>query len=174
MQLQIILSHITIKALLRSLHPTKTKGRLCAHLVCPVIKIYSEDCPDSSDAQAVLSLCYRHRLSSMLFLSGCGTNIYNIIADSFRPCYMKTLFEPRCEKTSLRGFRPGQTQTELHSHRRWLETWNFGFKKKRDCTIRVAVTTKLICTFVFAYAISRFSHNEAHLSLCQLQRGKPA
>ena len=41
-----------------------------------------------------------------------------------------------------------------------------------DCTIRVAktkalisfaVTAKLICAFVFAYAKSRFSHNEAHL-----------
>ena len=40
-----------------------------------------------------------------------------------------------------------------------------------DCTIRIAktkalisfaVTAKLICVFVFAYAKSRFSHNEAH------------
>ena len=30
-------------------------------------------------------------------------------------------FEPRCEKTGIRGFRPGPTQTSLHSHRRWLE-----------------------------------------------------
>ena len=30
-------------------------------------------------------------------------------------------FEPRCEKTGLRGFRPGPTQTGLYSHRRWLE-----------------------------------------------------
>ena len=29
--------------------------------------------------------------------------------------------EPRCEKTGLRGFRPGLTQTELCSHRRWLD-----------------------------------------------------
>ena len=28
---------------------------------------------------------------------------------------------PRCEKTGLRGFRPGPTQTGLYSHRRWLE-----------------------------------------------------
>ena len=26
--------------------------------------------------------------------------------------------EPRCEKTGLRGFRLGSTQTRLHSHRR--------------------------------------------------------
>ena len=29
--------------------------------------------------------------------------------------------EPRCEKTGLRGFRPGPTQTGLYCHRRWLE-----------------------------------------------------
>ena len=29
--------------------------------------------------------------------------------------------EPRHEKTGLRGFRPGPTQTRLYSHTRWLE-----------------------------------------------------
>ena len=33
-----------------------------------------------------------------------------------------TIYEPRCEKTGLRGFRPGPTQTRLYSHRRWLES----------------------------------------------------
>ena len=28
--------------------------------------------------------------------------------------------EPCCEKTGLRGFRPGPTQTGPYSHRRWL------------------------------------------------------
>ena len=42
---------------------------------------------------------------------------------------LKTLsYEPRCEKTGLRGFRPGPTQTGLYSHRRWLEAGNFGFR----------------------------------------------
>ena len=27
-------------------------------------------------------------------------------------------YEPHCEKTGLRGFRPGPTQTGLYSHRR--------------------------------------------------------
>ena len=63
------------------------------------------------------------------------------------------------------------TQTRLYSHRRWLETWNFGFGKQRYCTIQVAktkalisfaVTAKLICVFVFAYAKIRFSHVAAH------------
>ena len=70
------------------------------------------------------------------------------------------LIEPRCEKTGLRGFRPGPTQTRLYSHIRWLEARNFGFRKLRDCTIYVAktktlisfaVTAKLICVFLFAY-----------------------
>ena len=39
------------------------------------------------------------------------------------------LFEPRSEKTGLRSFRPGPTQTGLCSHRRWLEACNFVFKK---------------------------------------------
>ena len=53
---------------------------------------------------------------------------------------------------------------------RMLEFCNFGFKKKRDCTIRVAkpkalisfaVTSKLVCVFVFAYADIWFSHAAA-------------
>ena len=30
-------------------------------------------------------------------------------------------YEPRCEKTGLRGFRPSPTQTGLYNHRNWLE-----------------------------------------------------
>ena len=40
------------------------------------------------------------------------------------PCYLP--IEPHCEKTGLRGFRPGLTQTGLYSHRRWLEAGNLG------------------------------------------------
>ena len=47
-----------------------------------------------------------------------------------------------------------------------------------DCTIRVvktkalisfAVTAKLICVFVFAYAKSRFSHDSAQMSFTSLE-----
>ena len=88
--------------------------------------------------------------------------------------YIICIFELRCKKTGLRGFRPGPTQTGLYSRRRWLEALNFRFRKWRDFSLRVAktkslisfaVTAKLICVFVFAYAKSRFSHNEAHLIL---------
>ena len=86
---------------------------------------------------------------------------------------MSTQYEPRRQKTGLRGFRPGPTQTGLYSCWRWLETWNFGSRKQRYCTIQVAktkalisfaVTAKLICVFVFAYAKIRFSHVAAHMS----------
>ena len=36
--------------------------------------------------------------------------------------YLSILSEPRREKTGLRGFRPGLTQTDLYSHRSRLET----------------------------------------------------
>ena len=51
------------------------------------------------------------------------------------------------EKTNNLGFRPGLTQTRLYSHRRQLE----------------AITAKLICAFVFAYADCLFSYAGAHL-----------
>ena len=71
------------------------------------------------------------------------------------------IIEPRSEKTGLRGFPPDTTQTGLYSSTRWLEARNFVYRKKRDGTIYVAktkalisfaVTAKLICVFVFAYA----------------------
>ena len=37
---------------------------------------------------------------------------------------------------------------------------------KTKALISFAVTAKLICVFVFAYAKSQFSHNEAHLGMC--------
>ena len=43
--------------------------------------------------------------------------LYRVLEDIFS----QVLYEPRCEKTGLRGLRPGLTQTGLYSHRRWLE-----------------------------------------------------
>ena len=37
-------------------------------------------------------------------------------------------YELRSEKTGLRGFRPGPTQTGLYSQRRWLEARDFEFR----------------------------------------------
>ena len=61
-------------------------------------------------------------------------------------------------------FRTGPTQ-RLYSHRSRLEACNFGFKKKRKCSIcsenKRAVTAKLICVLVFAYADCWFYHEAA-------------
>ena len=40
---------------------------------------------------------------------------------------------------------------------------------KTKALISFAVTAKLICVFVFAYAKSRFSHGEAHMLWCLLK-----
>ena len=84
--------------------------------------------------------------------------------------------EPVREKTNNLGFRRCPTQTGLlYNHRRWLEAGNFGFRKKMNCTIRVAktkalisfaVTANLICAFVFAYADCCFSHAAAQICFC--------
>ena len=51
--------------------------------------------------------------------------------------------EPRRKKTGLRGFRQGRTQTDLYSHRRRLDAWNFRFlvaKTKAMISCVVSVT----------------------------------
>ena len=67
------------------------------------------------------------------------------------------------------------TQTGLYSHRSRLEACTFGFKMKKDFTIRAAktkaliscaVTAQLICGFVFAYAKCWFSNAVAMSNLC--------
>ena len=75
--------------------------------------------------------------------------------------------EPRRQKTGLRGFRPGPTQTGLYNHKIELEAWDFVFRKKRDCTIRLAKTKALIrswsASMFFALAKIRFSHVAAQI-----------
>ena len=45
------------------------------------------------------------------------------------PSENTTKWDVSCENQRS-GFRPGPTQTRLYSHRRWLEAWNFGFKRR--------------------------------------------
>ena len=64
------------------------------------------------------------------------------------------------------GFPPGSdTNRAVQSQKIWLETWNLGFRKLRDCTsyeaktkalISCTVSVQLICAFVFAYAKAGF------------------
>ena len=66
--------------------------------------------------------------------------------------------------------------TSLYNHRQWLDTGNLGFRKKRNCTIRVAktkalisfaVTAKVISAFGFANAGCWFSHEVANIQELQ-------
>ena len=53
----------------------------------------------------------------------------------------------------LFAFRPSQTQIRLYNHRKWLEICNYGFRKRRDCTIYVAKTKLLIsCTVTLLFS----------------------
>ena len=87
--------------------------------------------------------------------------------------------EPLHEKTNNLGFQSGPTKTELYMHRRWLEICDIESSVLTNCCIRVAktkalisfaVTAKLICAFVFAYADCLFSQAVAHLFYCYVYR----
>ena len=52
---------------------------------------------------------------SCLLLYMCGFNVDVLCIQ------LQFTYEPRSEKTGLRGFRPGPTQTGLCSHRIWLD-----------------------------------------------------
>ena len=60
-------------------------------------------------------------------------NIYELVIGK-----IEYTCKPMREKTNNLCFRPGPTQTGLYKHRSWLEAGKFGFRKKRNCTIRVA------------------------------------
>ena len=61
------------------------------------------------------------------------------------------------EKTCLRGFLTMSNRDRtVQPYRRWLEAWNFGFKKYSDCTIYVVKTKALISCAVTAQLISAF------------------
>ena len=70
------------------------------------------------------------------------------------------IYEPRCEKTGLRGFRSCPTQTGLYNNRRWLEACKFGLRKLGDCTIYVAKTKALISCAVTVQVRVRMSKSE--------------
>ena len=94
---------------------------------------------------------------------------------------MLFIYEPVHEETNNMG--PEQVQHKPScTSTRWLEAGNFGFRKERNCTIRVAktkalmsfaVTAKLTCAFVFAYADCWFSHAAADIELCSMLSAKP-
>ena len=79
-------------------------------------------------------------------------------------------YEPRCEKTCPQGFQPGQTQTVQQQKiakglkfQTLKDLEGLYYLAKTNTMISFAVTAKLICVFVFAFAKIRFSHEAAHI-----------
>ena len=58
------------------------------------------------------------RLFSLFLLKH---RLWMLVASCLIEAVLMSTHEPRCEKTGLRGFRPGPTLTGLYNHTRWLE-----------------------------------------------------
>ena len=91
----------------------------------------------------------RSRLQMTLAVGGTLNPNQSIIYSRTSHCLINSLlshleYNWGVEQGSWPRWRTGPTQTGLHSNRRQLEAWNFIFKKKRNCTIRVAKTKALI------------------------------
>ena len=74
--------------------------------------------------------------------------------------YIRIIIKPRREKTCIRSFLKGHTQTSLLSYRNYLENCNFASSKPRNKTFQYANNKgagqtarmrRLICTFVVAF-----------------------
>ena len=96
--------------------------------------------------------------------SACMTMLNQTRLHSYRIQILETYCEPGHESW-LCGFRPGLTQTAVQPQK-MTRGLNFRLSKLRDCIIYVsktktliscAVTTQLICAFVFAYVKQVFS-----------------
>ena len=66
-----------------------------------------------------LSTCLK--TEDIYFVIGLGWISIAILRLLYNLCISLLIYEPRREKTGLRGFRPGPTQTRLYNHTRWLE-----------------------------------------------------
>ena len=94
---------------------------------------------------------FHHSMLATIIIFHLFTGVGSRLIAKHARCY-----EPRHEKTSLWGLRPGKTQTGLLSHRHLLESWNFVYtcSKWRYYIIQAAnkkganQTRRLICTFV--------------------------
>ena len=64
-------------------------------------------------------LCWAWSEPELLFFSHAQAHIEVVVNDKAERRELQ--FEPRREKTGLRGFRPGPTQTDLYKHGKELE-----------------------------------------------------
>ena len=85
-----------------------------------------------------------------------------IICISSKTHFVKREFSLVMRKLIFGVPLPHLRQTGLYSHRRWLEAWNFRFRKTRDGT-----------SYVFTYAKSRFSHDAASRKILTTKRTSP-
>ena len=69
-------------------------------------------------------------------------------------------------------YKPGCTTTEDGRRLEISELGSRGIVLSNKGADHLAVTAKLVCIFVFAYAKSRFSHDEAHVCLCFWHKAK--
>ena len=132
---------------------SKNKGKFCLVSVPVPLNIGSlqELQSEESGEPAMKKFRIQGQDGQSFVLTVAGNILYKF-------CYMSR------DGENQRGFGPG--------HRSRLEARNFRFKKKSGCTIHVvktealisfAVTAKLICSFVFAYADCWFSHDIVHI-----------
>ena len=68
---------------------------------------------------SIKSVIYHIICKTLMSTEFIESNIVSV--NSTGRIFTEVSFEPCCEKTGLRGFRPGPTQTGLYSHRKWLE-----------------------------------------------------
>ena len=109
----------------------RTGGKICIAIVCNNYHQGSAILRDLAITEPTIrnwdSRYNKRLLRIQIHLSRVTRPIYVlckiILVDNISLCRFGTSFiiEPRCEKTGLRGFRPGPIQTGLCSQRRWLE-----------------------------------------------------
>ena len=102
------------------------------------------------------------------FITGCNDTTIVICLDTviLEARDRAIPYEPQSKKTGGFRFPTCLTQTRLCSYRRWIEAWNFGFKKKRNCTTRVVKRNALISFAVlWSWSAPLFSHWQKSLFL---------
>ena len=87
------------------------------------------DCCSNIDCKPDCSNIYCKPDCSDVDCGRCRNLFGGVLDDCCRLKVKAFLNEPRSERTGLRGFRHGPTQTRLCSHRKWLEARNFGLRK---------------------------------------------
>ena len=111
--------------LCRTWSETPKTGFLTTRLKCSSRKNVGER--SRFDNQSLMFIYIRCLIASIVCMSMIKTYLSKVSIKLTHLCNMSLV--DNCEKTGLRGFGPGPTQTGPCSHRRGLEALNFGFRK---------------------------------------------